>query len=173
VPNFNFNSAGEFLRVIGENKGLHEWVSEQFEPTDLEIRYKRTMANAVPPYYATPGSVGFDLSTAEEVIIQPRSITRITTGLVIATPPGHYMRITGRSSTPMKHEVMVIEGVIDQDYCGDDDVLALQVWNFTDTPSRVPLQARIAQGIFIPVATGRFVETNKMGESRGGFGSTG
>ena len=89
------------------------------------------------------------------------------------TPPGHYMRITGRSSTPVNHGVMVIEGVIDEDYCGDDDVLKLQVWNFTDTPSRVPLQARIAQGIFIPVTKGQFVETNQMGESRGGFGSTG
>lgn len=138
-----------------------------------EIRYRQTMANAVAPYYATPGSVGFDLSTAEEIVMRPGSITRVTTGLVIATPDAHYLRITGRSSTPGRYGVQVIEGVIDQDYSGDDDVLKLQLWNFSDSPKRIPLQSRIAQGIFIPVTRGEFVHTTKMGESRGGFGSTG
>jgi dUTP pyrophosphatase len=166
------------LNFLDKNPTIRDFVANQMgstptDPVAPAIRYKQTVPNAVAPYYATPGSVGFDLSTAEEVILQPCSVARVTTGLVIATPPDHYLRITGRSSTPTKYGIMVIEGVIDQDYSGDDDVLKLQVWNFTEKRQRIPLQSRIAQGIFIPVTRGQFVHTTKMGESRGGFGSTG
>lgn len=175
------NGVGPFLdamREVAENDLIRDFVRRQMKG-DLEaavpptVRYKRTMANAVVPFYATPWSAGFDLSTAEEVVIRPNSIAQVTTGLIIATPADHYMRITGRSSTPNKFGVQVIEGVIDEDYCGDDDVLRLQLWNFTEEPKRVPLQSRIAQGIFVPITRVKFDQADAMGKSRGGFGSTG
>jgi dUTP pyrophosphatase len=147
--------------------------TEYVIPRNKEIRYKRTLVNATTPHYQTAGAAGFDMTIAEGVVIQPGSLMLITTGLVIATPKDHYLRITGRSSTPRKWGVQIIEGVIDEDYCGDDDVIKLQVWNFTDRPQTLPMGARIAQGIFIPITRGTFVPTDKMGQSRGGFGSTG
>jgi dUTP pyrophosphatase len=65
-------------------------------------------------------------------------------------------------------------GTIDRDYCGDNDEILLSVYNFTDEEVVVEKGERIAQGMFIRIDSGNFVEVEKMGESdRGGFGSTG
>lgn len=148
-------------------------VEEEIEVLPPEVRYKKVSQNATDPWYATDGSAGFDLALAEGAVIQPGRIARMTTGLVIATPPGHMLYITFRSSTPGRLGITVLTGIVDEDYSGDDDVLKLQVWNFSQEPKRVEMGARIAQGIFVPVVRGNFVKVDQMGASRGGFGSTG
>ncbi|KXK11956.1 MAG: Deoxyuridine 5'-triphosphate nucleotidohydrolase [Microgenomates bacterium OLB23] len=66
-------------------------------------------------------------------------------------------------------------GIIDQDYCGDEDEIKLQVLNFSEQPVTVEKGERIAQGMLMRIEkVDEFVVHNNMSEvSRGGFGSTG
>lgn len=144
------------------------------------VEFIRVHPNAVVPHYATSKAAGFDLCTCEDVSLMPGEIRLVTTGLVIQTPPDHMLYITFRSSTPRRYGVTVLEGIVDEDYCGPDDVLHLQLQNlapqnnFSFWTMDVPAGTRLAQGIFIPVTHGHFLEIeNTSGESRGGFGSTG
>jgi dUTP pyrophosphatase len=65
-------------------------------------------------------------------------------------------------------------GVIDQDYCGPDDEILIQVQSISETPITVERGERIAQGIFVKVEQANWEEVDDHGAvSRGGFGSTG
>jgi dUTP pyrophosphatase len=138
------------------------------------VRYKKVDPFANEPIYSTPLSAGFDLAPCDDIHLLPKELTLVSTGLVIATPPGHMLYITFRSSTPRKHGITVLEGIVDEDYCGDDDVLHLQVQNLGGFKT-ILRGTRIAQGIFVPVTQGHFkmVEEEALGANRGGFGSTG
>jgi dUTP pyrophosphatase len=130
--------------------------------------------SASEPAYATPGSVGFDLSTVEVVDIEPVEIVLVGTGLVIATPPGWALLVCLRSSTPKRFGVMQPHGigVIDQDYQGAEDELRLQLLNFTPAAVHIPSGSRIAQGVFVRAEQAAWTAHAPDGESRGGFGST-
>lgn len=148
------------------------WVEQQ-------VRVKRIHPKAIIPEYQTTGSAGFDLATVEDIGFEDMGEIKLApTGLVIAAPKHHMLYITFRSSTPRKWGITVLEGIVDEDYCGEEDELKLQVMNLDFNGmsfgiKRIPAGTRIAQGIFIPVTRGQFTEVNTMvGESRGGFGST-
>ncbi|MEK6853775.1 MAG: dUTP diphosphatase, partial [Nanoarchaeota archaeon] len=64
-------------------------------------------------------------------------------------------------------------GVIDNDYCGEEDEIKVQVYNNSSNIAKVEKGERIAQGIFVKVDRFEWEETDKMGKTRGGFGSTG
>lgn len=146
----------------------------------MQVNYKRVHPDALVPKFMTPGSAGFDLAPVEDVILtnEPKPLMAMT-GLVIAAPRDHMLFITHRSSTPKRWGVTVHNGVVDQDYSGDEDELGLmirQLWPVDDTttfPNHIPAGTRIAQGIFIPITRAGFFEVEWMGASRGGFGSTG
>lgn len=64
-------------------------------------------------------------------------------------------------------------GIVDNDYCGEEDELKIQVYNFTDSVVNVERGSRIAQAIFVRVDTAEWNEVEQMSAtSRGGFGST-
>ena len=143
----------------------------------LTVRIHR-LDPAVPlPRYETPGSVGFDLAASEDVEVPPGGLALVPTGLVIEVPRGHFLGIFARSSTPLRRGLMVANGVgvIDEDYCGPQDEVKIQVLNFTQGPVDVKRGDRIAQGLLIPVARAAWQEeTGDLREgSRGGFGATG
>jgi dUTP pyrophosphatase len=129
------------------------------------------------PSYQTPGAAGFDLAASEDVVVQPGQVVLVPTGLVIQAPPGHFLAIVARSSTPMKRGLMVANGVgiVDQDYCGPADEVKIEVVNFTQQVVKVARGDRLAQGLFIPVvrAEWREADGDLREGSRGGFGATG
>ncbi len=128
------------------------------------------------PEPATRHSAGFDLASAVDLEIPPRSIRLVGTGLVIAVPEGHFLGIFARSSTPLKRGLMVANGVgvIDADYCGPADEIKIQLLNFTDAPVLVKKGDRLAQGIVLPCPRVEWDEGHDIPQpSRGGFGSTG
>ena len=128
------------------------------------------------PQYESDGAAAFDLAAAGDLTIQPGQVALIPTGLVIEVPPGMFLGIFARSSTPLKRGLMVANGVgiVDPDYCGPDDEVKIAVLNFTSAPVRVAAGDRIAQGMLLPVNRVTWEETQVLREdSRGGFGSTG
>ena len=128
------------------------------------------------PKFETAGSVGFDLAAAEKCEIAPGEIALVPTGLVIKTPPGFALILASRSSTPRKKNLKMPHGIgiIDQDYCGPNDEIKIQVYNFSNQKTVVEKGDRLAQGIFVRAERCEFCEISKIeNNSRGGFGSTG
>ena len=142
----------------------------------MKITIKRIDKSLPLPKYETSGSVGFDLICRESVVVKPKEIARIPANIIVKTPPGYMLMLIARSSTPVKKGLMLINGagIIDQDYCGAEDEIRVQVYNFTDKEARVAVGDRIAQGIFVKIERGEWEEVEKSEDhSRGGFGSTG
>ena len=133
--------------------------------------------NSLPlPVYETNGSVGFDLLARVETTIQPGSIELIPANVIIECPEGYMLAVTSRSSTPRKKGLTMPHGfgVIDKDYCGPEDEIKIQVYNFTHQAVTIQKGDKIAQGIFVRVDTFEFEEVDQIKQqSRGGFGSTG
>ncbi len=145
-------------------------------PTQLlHVEIKRIDTNLPLPIYATAGSVGFDLLCREETEIAPRTVELISSNVIVRIPTGYMLMLTLRSSTPLRKGLLIPNGVgiIDQDYCGEGDELRVQVFNFREETVTVKRGERIAQGIFIPVMRASWVEVDRIGQGRGGFGSTG
>lgn len=132
---------------------------------------------AVPlPKYESAGAAGFDLAASIDMTVQPGEVTLVPTGLVIAVPPGHFLGVFARSSTPLKRGLMVANGVgvVDEDFCGPQDEIKIEVFNFTSNAVAITRGDRLAQGIFIPYMRAQWQETaTPTKPTRGGFGATG
>ena len=142
----------------------------------MRLKIKRLDAAVGLPQAATGRAAGFDLASAVDIEIPPRSIRLVGTGLVIAVPEGYFLGIFARSSTPLKRGLMVANGVgvIDADYCGPADEIKIQLLNFTDSPVHVKRGDRLAQGVVLPCPRVEWEEVDAIVvPSRGGFGSTG
>ena len=128
------------------------------------------------PGYGTSEAAGFDLASAHDVLVQPRQIVLVRTGLVIEVPTGYFLAIFARSSTPLKRGLMVANGVgvIDPDYSGPHDEVMIQVMNVTDSDVTISRGDRLAQGIVLPAPRVTWEEVSEIREvTRGGFGATG
>ena len=142
----------------------------------MRLKIKRLDTGVGLPRAATGRAAGFDLASAVDIVIPPRSIRLVGTGLVIAVPEGYFLGIFARSSTPLKRGLMVANGVgvVDADYCGPGDEIKVQLLNFTDAAVHVQRGDRLAQGIVLPSLSIEWNEVEEIGEpTRGGFGSTG
>jgi dUTP pyrophosphatase len=142
----------------------------------MRLKIKRLDPAIRLPEAATRHSAGFDLASAVDIEIPPRSIRLVGTGLVIAVPDGYFLGVFARSSTPLKRGLMVANGVgvIDADYCGPDDEIKVQLLNITDAPVTVKKGDRLAQGVVLPCPRVEWDEVAEMTvPTRGGFGSTG
>jgi dUTP pyrophosphatase len=142
----------------------------------MRLRIRRVDPTVSLPNYGTSEAAGFDLASAHDVIVGPRQIALIRTGLVIEVPAGHFLGIFARSSTPLKRGLMVANGVgvVDPDYSGPTDEIMIQVWNMTDADVPVRKGDRLAQGIVLPSPRVTWEEVQEVREvARGGFGATG
>ena len=142
----------------------------------MRLKIRRLDSTVSLPAYGTDESAGFDLAAAHEVTVAPRQIVLVRTGLVIEVPPGYFLGIFARSSTPLKRGLMVANGVgvIDPDYSGPNDEVMIQVLNITDHEVRIARGDRLAQGIVLPAPRVTWDEVEEIREvTRGGFGATG
>lgn len=142
----------------------------------MRVKIKQ-IDNTLPlPKYETEGSVGFDFVCREDCDIEAGYMAGIPSNVIIETPPDYMLMVVSRGSTPVKRGLVIPNaiGVIDQDFCGNDDEIIIQVWNISNETVHVKRGDRIAQGIFVIVGIPAFDVVDDMGdESRGGFGSTG
>jgi len=141
----------------------------------MEVRIKRIDKNLPLPVYETAGAIGFDLLARETVEIESGQIALVPGNVIVETPDGYALLLASRSSTPRKKGLTPPHGlgVIDQDYCGPEDELKVQVQNFTTENVTVERGEKIAQGLFVKADRANFVEVEEMDRpTRGGFGST-
>ena len=140
-----------------------------------DVRIRRLNPRAALPRYETAGAAGFDLAACDDVTVQPGEVALVPTGLVVEVPPGMFLGIFARSSTPIKRGLMVANGVgvVDSDYCGPADEVKIEVYNFTPRAVQIKAGDRIAQGVLIPMVRAEWKEVEELRQdSRGGFGAT-
>ena len=107
--------------------------------------------------------------------IDAGQIALVPANVIVEVPQGYMLKLASRSSTPRKKGLHFPHGVgiIDQDYCGPEDEIMIQVRNFGEESVTVDRGEKIAQGIFVKVDQLEFQEVSEIkSESRGGFGST-
>ncbi len=126
---------------------------------------------------ATPGSSGYDLSSAEdrEVFIEPGHVGLVRTGIALELPPGLEGQVRSRSGLAAKSSVFVLNspGTIDSDYRGEVKVVLA---NFGEAPFLVSPGDRIAQLVFIEVPEVRLIAVSSLTATKrgsSGFGSSG
>lgn len=139
------------------------------------VRIKRVDQSIPLPRYESVGAIGFDLVARVGSEIGPGELSRIPANVVVEVPPGYALLIASRSSTPARWGLLIPHGfgVIDQDYCGPDDEIHLQLLNFRAEPVHVPRGTRLAQGLLVGIARANWTEVDDISQpSRGGFGST-
>ncbi len=144
---------------------------------DINVKIK-LMRGAPCPEYATPGSAAVDLRAMidEPYTISPGERHRFPTGIAIAPETsGVVAVVAGRSGLGIKHGISLANGigVIDSDYRGEIGACLI---NRSDQPYTVTPGERIAQLMFLPVMSVKFLESETLDETArgaGGFGSTG
>lgn len=140
----------------------------------MKVKIKRIDKNLPLPGYHTTGAVAFDLYSRIDINIKPKTLERLPTNIIVEIPIGFMLEIKDRSSTLKKKGLLVTTGYIDNDYCGEDDEILLQVYNITDEEVKIEKGERLGQGAFIKIDTAEWEEVDKMEDkSRGGFGTTG
>lgn len=142
----------------------------------MNIRIRRLQPHVSLPDYQTAGSAAFDLAASEPMSVAPGEICLVPTGLVIEVPPGMFLGVFARSSTPLKRGLVVANGVgiVDSDYCGPNDEVKIAVLNVTSSPVSITRGDRIAQGVILPAPRVSWEEVGELkAGSRGGFGATG
>lgn len=116
-----------------------------------------------------------DLRVAENKVIKKGEYALIDLGISMKLPEGYEMLLAPRSSTFKNYGLIQTNsiGVVDETYCGDNDIIKMPVYATKDT--EVHINDRICQFRIIehqPTIT--FDEVEHLDDvSRGGFGSTG
>jgi dUTP pyrophosphatase len=141
----------------------------------MKVKIKRIDKSLPLPVYETGGSVGFDILARETVTINAGTIELIPGNIIVEVPEGYMLAVASRSSTPKKKGLTPPHGfgVIDRDYCGPEDEVKIQVYNFSGSAVTIERGEKIAQGVFVRVDKFEWEESEVMQkQSRGGFGST-
>jgi len=142
----------------------------------MKVKIKSVDKSIPLPVYETDGAVGFDISAREDFVVQPGEIVLVPSNIIVEVPKEYMLIVASRSSTPRKKGVMQPHGfgIIDHDYCGPEDEIKIQVYNFTGNAVDIKKGDKIAQGVFVRIDKFDWEEVNEIKvESRGGFGSTG
>lgn len=157
------------------------------------------------PVRKTAQSAGYDFQVAEDIIIQPYlyHVDRmkdampympyelsqmakwtkelnakprlVSTGIKCKLEPGTYLELSMRSSTPLKHWLILANaiGIIDADYYNNPDnegEIFFQVINLSPFPIRLRKGDTIGQGIIKQYLVTE--DDKSVGMRKGGFGST-
>lgn len=144
------------------------------------IKIKLLNEDAKVPQRGSEFSVGYDLQTCEEYILEPHSHKLLSTGIALEFLLDNfkegemmYARIAPRSGLSSKKKTHVGAGVIDPDYRGEIKVL---IFNFSDEHIHIQKGDKVAQIIFEKCGLPKLMlvdELNKTERGENGFGSTG
>ncbi len=139
----------------------------------IQIKYHSDKIDKLT--YIDGKSDWIDLRAAEDVVLKKGEFKLINLGVSMKLPEGYEAIIAPRSSTFKNFGLIQTNsiGVIDETYCGNEDVYRYPVYAVRDTEIHVNdriCQFRIQK--HQPKITFEEVESLD-GPSRGGFGSTG
>lgn len=144
-------------------------------PITIALKRLPNGADLPLPAYATEGSAGMDVVSAEDTILAPGARAAVATGFAIAIPAGYEVQVRPRSGLALKHGVTCLNtpGTIDSDYRGEVKVILA---NLGQEPFPIARGDRIAQLVPAPVQRAVLDEVEALDDTvrgNGGFGSTG
>ena len=143
------------------------------EKETIRIRYHSDEIKKLQ--YIDGKSDWIDLRSAEHVILKKGEFRLISLGVAMQLAEGYEAVIVPRSSTYLNFGIIQTNhmGVVDETYCGDDDVWMMPVLAVRDT--EISVNDRICQfRIQKHQPAVSFEEVEHLGnENRGGVGSTG
>jgi dUTP pyrophosphatase len=127
------------------------------------------------PSYATAGSAGLDLRSADALTLKPGARALVATGIAIALPENFEAQVRPRSGLAVKNGITVLNapGTIDADYRGEIKVPLINLGHEDFVINRGD---RIAQMVVAPVLQVELIEVAALDETArgaGGFGSSG
>lgn len=138
----------------------------------IRIRYH---VEGLPPVAPIAEGNWIDLRAAEDVSLRAGEFRIVSLGISMQLPEGYEAHIVPRSSTFKKWGVIQANsmGVIDNSYCGDNDVWGFPALAMRDTV--IHKGDRICQFRLVKVMEPvEFQIVERLeGPDRGGFGSTG
>ena len=134
----------------------------------LETYFQKLSEKAISPHQATPESVGYDLFTPIDFLIQPTEQKTVFIDLAVMPPEGYYAQLMSKSGLTVLYELEVKAWVIDPDFTGNIGVV---LKNNSEQPIRCVVGEQIAQLLFIKVATPILVQVTSLAETeRGEYG---
>lgn len=122
---------------------------------------------------AIKGDAGYDIYSAETIVIKAHSANSVHTQTTIELPEGYWLEILPKSGLATKHNIAVHNGVIDNGYRGE---IIVHIYNHGDDDYTFNKNDKLAQGIIRKLYDFELKEVKELNTSiRGdkGFGSTG
>lgn len=145
----------------------------------MKIKVKLMDEDAVLPEYKTEGAAGLDLAVNIDrpITLKPGEGALLPSGIAIhISDPKYAAIVIPRSGLGHSHGIVLgnLTGLIDSDYQGE---IMISLWNRGKSPFVVKPGDRVAQMVFLPIATPTLylVETfeSTTKRAKNGFGSTG
>ncbi len=140
--------------------------------------FRRLRPGARAPARAHAGDAGYDLASAENVVLAPGGRAVVGTGIAVALPDGYAGLVLPRSGLATRFGVSLVNapGLVDSGYRGELKVPLIN--HDREEAFEVVVGMRIAQLILVRAAEARFMGVDFLEESadgRGeeGFGSSG
>lgn len=170
--------------ILSELRDLLVDAKNLFNPPNEVVRVKRLSTTATIPTRGSASAIGLDLYAdlldgrtpsdyQPELRLAPGRRSAVPTSIAIAIPSGFYARVAPRSGLALKNGIVVLGGVVDEDYRGEVKVILL---NTSDELFTIKHGDRIGQLILeraeiLPVLEVTDLDETERGEA--GFGSTG
>lgn len=141
----------------------------------MKIKIKRFDKTLPLPAYKSKGAVCVDLYTRTETKIDPGQISYIPLNIATEIPNNCWAMVVSRGST---HKLGIMQansiGVIDVDFCGDNDEYIFPAYNFTKQEIIIEKGTRIAQLMVMKFEPIEFEEVDHFDNAdRGKLGTTG
>ena len=151
---------------------LNNTINKKESVPELQIRYHKEYFPSLPEVKKLGNFI--DLYNAQRVELKKGQFVLLNLGVSVKIPEGYWMQIVPRSSTFKKYGIIQVNsfGVIDDTYCGDNDILMMPVYAVKDTV--IPVNERVCQFTLHKEEIFEIKEVPILfGPDRGGFGSTG
>ena len=139
-------------------------------------KVKRVEEDIKLPERSTLNSAGYDFFAIEDIIFNPKTITRVFTGVKCELMPNQVLILANRSSNPSKKGLVLLNGigVIDADYYGNPDndgEIAFEFYNMLDEVVEIKKGEKLGQGLILKFDKVEDDYTTNI--RRSGWGSTG
>ena len=139
------------------------------------MNIKLLSENAQIPTRGSEQAAGWDLYSAEDVVIEPGQTAMVSTEIAIEIPFGNFGGIFARSGLAAKQGLRPANcvGVVDSDYRGP---VKVALHNDSNETREVNKGERIAQLVIIPYTPVSINVVDELSDTErgdGGFGSTG
>ena len=141
----------------------------------MKVKFKKLNEEAIIPEFKTAGSAGMDITSIEDVTLNPGQFKIVKTGLACAIKEGYEVQIRPRSGMACKYGITVINtpGTIDSDYRGE---IGVGLINLSAGQFDINKGDRIAQLVVNKIEQPEIEIVDELDETErgaGGFGSTG